>query len=170
MKDEPHRQRHHGEAAPTVIHHYGEDETLLWRWLQRAAEQGTRFWLMVVGAAIMLVVLIVLISGLMAGDTAGHEAWTLMIQAKGPEDLQRLAESQPGSKAAPWALLQAAEARYNEGVKELPGNREVAGPLLNRAYELFNQAYGDADAKDPVKRLAALGMARALEARGDTEI
>jgi hypothetical protein len=71
--------------------------------------------------------------------------------------------------AAGWALLQAAEARYQEAFNDLPANRDAALPLLTKAHDLFEQASQKADADPVCKRLAALGMARALEARGDLD-
>jgi tetratricopeptide (TPR) repeat protein len=174
MKDEPPlRHKSHVQPSPTVIHHYEDDETLLARWLRRGYEKGAKFWFLVGGVAVVIAVLMVLVSGLSAGRSVTHQAWAELMMAKGADDQVRIAEAQAATPAAPWALLQAAEGRYDEGVRELPGNREAAGPLLNRAYELFEQAYREADPKaelgDALKRLAALGMGRALEARNELE-
>jgi tetratricopeptide (TPR) repeat protein len=171
MKDEPSHSKHQAQAAPTVIHHYEDDETLLYRWLRRGAEKGARFWFMVAGVIVVVLGLSVLASGLVAGRAEANQAWADLLLAKSPDEQVRLAEAQPNNPAAPWALLQAAEGRYREGLDDLPANHEAAGPLLNRAYELFDQAYREADPKRDadLKRLASFGMARTLEARNELD-
>ena len=174
MKDEPPpRSRTQVQAAPPVIHHYDEDETLLAQWLRRGYEKGAKFWLLVGGVVAAVALLSIVVGGLSAGKSVAQETWAELMLAKNTDDQVRIAESQPETAAAPWALLQAAEGRYAEGVGHLPSDREAAGPLLNRAYELFGQAYRDAKPEielgDLLKRLAALGMGRALEARNELD-
>lgn len=168
MKDDS-KPRHltHEQAAPTVLHHDHGDQTLLYQWFVRAASKGPKFWLLAGGTAAVILVLAMLSGGLSKGKDVQQSAWTELMLSKSVEDQFRVAETYPETKAASWALLQAAEGRFREGLDNLPSNTEAAGPLLNRARELFEQAERDAPAGAPQKRLAALGVARTLEARNE---
>lgn len=171
MKDEPHAPKHLTQNAPTVIHHPEEDDTLLKQWLDRGLAQGPKFWLLVAGVAVVLVGLMVLVGSLTAGKAVTYSAWTDLMTAKNADDQFRIAESESETPVAPWALLHAAEGRYREGFEDLPTNKEAALPLLNRAYEMFDQAYREAnpELQDDLRQLAALGMARTLEARNELD-
>ncbi|MBX6316122.1 MAG: hypothetical protein IRY99_24905, partial [Isosphaeraceae bacterium] len=170
MKDETHARLRPPEApSSTVIHHYEEDETILARWLRRGIEKGPKFWALAVGVIIVAIGLMYLVSGLSAGRAYTDQAWEELILAKGADDKIKVAETRAASRAAPWALLQAAEARYSEGLDDLPANREAAKSLLNKAYELFDQAAREAPADSPVRRLAELGKARALESQNELD-
>jgi hypothetical protein len=171
MKDESatrpkHLQEH---ATPTVIHHPEENDTLLAQWLRRGIEKGPTFWLMLAGVVAVVIVVGFLVQGIGGRSAAVDDAWTDLMLASSPEERLKAAEV-PGP-ASSWAYLQAAEGRYQEAFNDLPANRDAALPLLTRAYDLFEKAFDAApDGKDvPQKRMAAMGMARTLEARGDLE-
>ena len=170
MKNEvPHAPEHRhetAEAAPVVLHH-DPDATILAQWLARGLQQGPKFWALIAGVVGVIVLLAVLGGSLSAGRTATDDAWLDVMLAKTPED--RLKAAETPSPAAPWALLQAAELRYQEAFIDLPANRDAALPTLTKAYDLFEQAYRKAEADSMVKRLAAMGMARTLETRGDVD-
>ena len=146
MKDEhaPVHQLDHAE--PTVIHHPEQDMTVLARWLQQGMEQGTRFWLLLGGVVLALVAVAAVSSGLVAGKAAGSEAWTELTQAKTPEDRLKIADSHPNTPAAGWAKLLSAREEYETGVDDLttPGRKELAGPRLKKALDLFQQVAKDA--------------------------
>jgi hypothetical protein len=172
MRDDlPSRRKHLQEhAAPTVIHHPEEELTVLARWLRAGMDKGPKFWFLLGGSIVAVVVLAVVAQGLWAGSEASDEAWTELMLAKSPEDILKAAEM-PGP-AASWAYLQAAEARYQEAFQDLPANRDAALPLLTKAYDLFEKAYNATpDGKDapPQRRFAKMGMARCREARGELE-
>lgn len=171
MKDElasrpKHLQEH---AAPTVIHHPEEDETLLAQWLRRGIEKGPTFWLLLAGVVAVVVVVAFVIQSLGAGNAVVDDAWTNLMLASSPEERLKAAEI-PGP-ASSWAYLQAAEGRYQEAFNDLPANRDAALPMLTKAYDLFEKALEKSpEGKDvPQRRLASMGMARTLEARGDLE-
>lgn len=171
MKDEnaPVHQLDHAE--PTVIHHPEEDMTILARWLQHGMEQRARFWLILGGAVIVLVAIAVISSGLSASKSAGSGAWTELTQAKTAEDRIKIAEAHPSTPVAGWARLMAAEEEYEKGVDDLttPGKKELAGPRLKKALDLFQQVAKDAEKeKDSSQALGGLfGTARTLEARNE---
>jgi hypothetical protein len=171
MKDDLQHARHrpHETAAPTVIHHYEEDETILARWLRRGMEKGAKFWFLLAGTGVAISALTYLASGLAAGRTEDQRAWLDLMLAKDPDEQVKVAESFPTTKAALWARLQAAEGRYQEALNDLPANREAARPVLNQALDWFRQIADDAPAGSPLKRLAAMGVARTLEARNELD-
>lgn len=171
MKDDLQHARHrpHEPAAPTVIHHYEDDETILARWLHRGMEKGAKFWTLLLGVGIAISALAYLASGLAAGRTEDQKAWLDLMLAKDPDEQVKVAESFPTTKAALWARFQAADGRYQEGLNDLPNNREAARPVLNQALDWFKQIVDDAPAGSPLKRLAAFGVARTLEARNELD-
>ena len=168
MKDE--RPVHeHEHAEPTVIHHPEEDMTILARWLKHGMEQGTKFWLLVAGVVVVLVAVAVISSGLVAGKSPSGEAWIELTQAKTPEERLKIADAYPDTPAASWARLMSAEEEYTNGIDALttPGKKELAGPRLKKALELFQQVAKDAP-KDSSQALGGMiGAARTLEARNE---
>ena len=90
-----------------------------------------------------------------------------MESVKSPADRVQLAEEFPGSAAATWARLQAATEYYNQGFADLPNNRDVALPNLQKAVANFDEVTKEAPKDSPQARAAALGKARALEARNE---
>ena len=169
MKDEnaPHHQLDHAE--PTVIHHPEEDMTILARWLQRAMEQGVRFWFLAFAAVAAVVGVSALVSGLAAAKSTGSEAWTALTQAKTAEERIKIADAHANSPVSGWAKLLAAQEEYENGVEDLttPGKKELAGPRLKKALGLFQQVAKEA-AKDSSEALGGLyGAARTLEARNE---
>lgn len=168
MKDERPSKRHAEHPSTTVIHHYEERQTILFRWFNRALEKGTKFWALVGAAVVVGLVLVVLLNGVFVGDSKSSQAWEELSQARSSEQQVKIAEEYPLTPAARWARLQAATMVYNQGFDLLVTNRSEAEPLFKRAYKLFSEAYDEAAKTDPaVARLAALGMARTLEASND---
>lgn len=169
MKDERRSKHRHAEhPSTTVIHHYEERQTVLYRWFTRAVEKGTRFWILVGAAVVVGLVLLILFDGLFAGGTNSSQAWEELAQARSSDQQVKIAEAYPQSPAGRWARLQAATLVYNQGYELLATNRVEAEPLFKRAYKLFSEAHDEAAKTDPaVARLAALGMARTLEASND---
>ncbi len=180
MKDEP--QHRHKEAAPTVIHNYEEDETVLARWLRRGLEKGASFWLLIGGVVVAASVAMVAANSWTNRRSESSQAWLEVmvpsaVSAAAEKDakelpaevrpLMKVAEDHPNTPAADWALYQAACYLYQEGLRDLPNNREAAKPILNQAYEMYERVSKAADEQSPLRRLAMMGMARALESRGE---
>lgn len=164
----PLRPRHQHEHAPTVIHHPEEDETLLYRWFHRVYEKGPVAWALACGTLVAVVVVALIVRGLMAGRSVEANSWKQLMLAEGPDPRVALAKSAVGPVAG-WALIQAAEVRYQEGFRHLPQSRDAALPLLKQAHDLYAEALRKSPEGSPQRPLAALGMARALEARGDLD-
>src|SRR6185295_4454017 len=154
--------------STTVIHHYEEDQTLLYRWFARAVAKGTRFWLLAGASAVVLVVLLTLVNGLFVGESKTTQAWEELALARSSDQQVKVSETYPKTPAGRWALLQAGTMVFNQGFDLLATSRNEADPLFKRAYKLFTEAYEESARVDPeVARLAALGMARTLEANND---
>jgi tetratricopeptide (TPR) repeat protein len=169
MKDEHVPVKEHEHAEPTVIHHPEEDMTVLARWLQHGMEQGARFWLLLGGVVLALAVLAFLSSGVLAGKATGNEAWLELTQAKTVEERLKVADAHPDTPAAGWARLYSAREEYDNGVDDLttPGRKELAGPRLKKALDLFRQVAKEAG-KDTSQAVGGLfGAARTLEARNE---
>lgn len=167
--DELHaRPKHLQEHAPTVIHHPEEDETLLARWLRKALASGPRFWLALAGIVLALVGIWALSTFVVTGESTTGQAWKQLMLAEDAKERVRLAQQAP-EPAASWALLQAAEAQYMLGFQDLPQNRAVALEKLKTAHDQFRDAYRKAPEGSPQRSLAALGIARTLEARGEVD-
>ncbi len=154
--------------SSTVIHHPEEDQTILARWLFGAMQKGPKFWTLVGGVVAALVVLVVLASGLLRGESTSTEAWTKLFQASTGEQQEEVAQLYPETRAAHWANLAAAGSIYSRGFDQLTTSRDAALPLLKRAHKLYGEVRKASLETDPdLARLAAFGMARALEAIGD---
>jgi hypothetical protein len=165
-----HVPKHLQEHAPTVIHDPDQDQTLLYKWMKRQLEKGPWLWVGVAIATTLASLLWIMFSGRTTARSVDAEAWNELIAAQGGDSLVKTAEQiatkTPGPVAG-WALLKAAEARYNEAFDDLPANREAAMPLLGQARDFFRRSI-DLSGKDvTLRRMAMLGHARVLEARGE---
>lgn len=160
--------KHHlDHEVPTVLHHPDEDQPLLARWVERAMENQTRFWGLIAALVVVTVGLSVLASGLSLGRASSDEAWTKLEAAKTPAERVEIAREFPKTPAERWALLQAATEYYRQGFDDLPANREAALPTLKKALDLFDRVANESPQDSPQARVAALGLARTLEARND---
>ena len=152
---------------PTVIHHPEEEMPLLARWLDRAMQNQTRFWGLIAAVVVVSIALSVLSSGLTLGRAASDEAWTELENASKPGERVEIAKKFPRTQAERWALLQAATEFYNQGLNDLPSQRDAALANLKKALDLFHKVAAESEPKSPQARAAALGEARTLEARND---
>ncbi len=152
--------------VPTVIHDPEEKMTALARFTRHVAQSPGKysFWILAVVLFAGLVIFLNSTSMLRSGST---KEWSKLLLAKTPEDRVAIAKENPKSPAAVWALLQAASDYYNEGVRDLPDNRDVAEQRLKKARELYEQVANSADKDSFEARIAVLGKARTLEARND---
>jgi hypothetical protein len=164
----PQASRHQFDhQVPTVIHDPEENMMVLARWTHRAMKNPSRFWGTIFGI-VAAVLGIVLINHLfLTGSSGRADLWSRLETAKSPGDRVQIAEDNPNSPVAIWARLQAATEFYNQGFADLPNNRDVALPNLKKALDLFDQVAKEAPQDTPPARAAALGKARALEARNE---
>ncbi len=153
-------------TVPTVIHDPEEKMTTLGRWTHRLLKnpQTAATW----GAVIVAGLLVSVVAwNLIGSGSRTSDVWNQLEGAKKAEDRIALAKENPTSPAATWALLQAATEIFNQALADMPNNRDVAGPMFKRAFELFDQVAREAPKDSAQARVAALGKARALEARSD---
>ncbi len=181
MKDEPQHRHKDAAAAPTVIHDYQGEETLLAQWLRKGMEKGAGFWLLVLGAVVVLTGAFYVINGLASTPPKSSQAWLdVMVNSEGgdvPEKykdyptrvqpLLRAADEYPDTPAAAWARYQAGLYLYQDGLRDLPNNRDAAKPALKQAYDLFEEVVDSAAKDDPVRQMALMAQARTLETRGE---
>lgn len=168
MKHEP-ATRHHApdDLPPTVIHHPEADETLLAQWLRRAMARGASFWILAGGTLAVAATVAYLVGGLASGESETARAWSEVMLASTPEDLQKVAETAGSTPAGGWAGLMAAAARYRDGLARLPAEREAAAPILSQALEGFRAVAEGAKDDDTLRRLATVGIARTYETRDE---
>lgn len=178
---EPHHITHDA-AEPVVIHHH-DDRTALAHWVSKAAERGPRYWLTVAGVIAAAFLLVSLVSSWLSRPAPDSRAWfELMVPstvAKGAttdegmpaavQSLLKIAEQNPNTSAARWALVRAGTLLYEEGLVDLPARRDVARPRLAQAIEQFNRVVENAPEGAPEALVAALSKARALETRGELD-
>lgn len=183
MKDQP-QHLHKGGAEPIVIHHES-DETILAQWLKKALKKGPGFWLMILGGTALGLALVIGMSAWANRPSPDAKAWIdVMIPSAAPKDLGStkyegmpvavrpllaLADQAPTSPASRWAILRAATLLYEEGLRDLPNQREAARPTLQQAIEQFDRVLALAPPDAPEALIAASGKARALETRGELD-
>jgi tetratricopeptide (TPR) repeat protein len=177
MKKQPSRRRAGSTAAPvrhqfdhvvpTVIHHPEEKMTALARWTHRVAKEPKRYvtWAVAIAAGIFLMFAAWnLVTG---GRSTSTEVWAQLDTAKKADDFVTIANDYPKSPVSSWALLQAANSYFSDGIKDLPDNRDVALPAFEKAIKLYEQVARQAPKDSVQARAAEFGKARSLEARNE---
>jgi hypothetical protein len=98
-------------------------------------------------------------------------AWSEMEGVKLPADMEALAERLAGTPAGDWALLRAAELRFDEGMLQANRNREAANSEFKQSKAGFEKVLAGAAYADVLRERAIFGLARVLEATstGDTK-
>lgn len=163
------QRRHKDEGNPVVIHHPEEDQTDLERWFRRQLGEGSKLWGLLAAVALIAVLLALVLRNLGGVDTSSAEAWNRLFQAKSAEQRTEVAEEFPTSRAAAWAMIQAASENYNEAVDRLPTAIEAAKPLLTKAETQFEDVLRDAPKGSTIAMKASFGLARTYEARNELE-
>ncbi len=154
-------------AAPTVIHDPEQDMTILARWLHRGMAQGAKFWYLLAGVVVVIVLISTLVTGLSAGRSSVSKGWADLNAAQTPSQKVEVAETYAGSEIARVARLQAATDYFFAATRDLPANREAAGPQLQKALEQFELAAKESPKDSPEALAAAFGIARTHEARNE---
>lgn len=161
--------RHQYEhAEPTVIQHDPEEDMMfLARWARRAQENPVKFWTWA-GVAVAAILGVVILNHYISSRTqSGAEVWTRFDAAKNADDLIQVADDFPDAPGAAWARLQAATRLFATGVEDLPKNRDAALENLKKAIDQFEKVEAAAPKDSTLAVTAALGKARALEARNE---
>ncbi len=130
--------------------------------------------------AILAVIIVLILAAIFAlwwtseSASSASKAWTQFFMAfneGNPAALEKVAEDNPGSRAAPAADIMAADVLLAQGCNMLFVNKPTANQQLNKAVELYQRAV--AQSTSPTLRAqAAFGLAKAWEAMGklDTAI
>jgi tetratricopeptide (TPR) repeat protein len=170
-RDEPRPTSRHqlDHAVPTVIHNPEDDLPVLARWLHRAMQDQTRFWGVLAAVVAVVIGLSVLANSWGVDRSETSKAWMELELAKGPPEQEKVAQDFPEDPVTDWARLQAATGFYNQGFDDLPANRDAALPRLKKALDLFEQVAQRVPKDAPEARVAALGVARTLEARNELD-
>jgi hypothetical protein len=162
------RARHQFDhVVPTVIHDPEEKMTALGRWTHRALQKPKKYWGWAAAIAGGLFTLVVIWNLATGGRSRASEVWARLEATKDLGDRVELAKDLPNSPVKTWALFQAGTEYYDQALRDLPQNREVAGPISKKALDLFEQVERDAPRDSPQARAAALGKARTLELRNE---
>ncbi len=173
MKKEPIRTRstpppvqHQFEhELPTVVHDPEQDMTALGKLVFHVIQDPKKYSRWALGLVAAVVGLFVISQLTSRSRSSGSDVWAKVEMAKKAEDRLEIVRQNPDSPAANWVLLQSASEFYNQGLADMPNNRDVAVPLFQKAIALYEQIEKAAP-KDALEvREAALGKARALEAR-----
>jgi hypothetical protein len=167
----PHAHPHpKGEGDALLIHHPEENQTELERWVRRhLIAGGPKVWGLVAALLLAVIVVPLLVRLWNGADTSSAEAWEKMFEAKTANDQAEVASDFPDSKAAPWALLQAAAINLNDAAERLPTSPDVAKPMLTKAQDQFEEALRRAPKSSILARHAAFGLARTLEVRNELD-
>ena len=161
----PHEFEH---AEPTVIHDPEADMTILARWLHRGMQQGPKFWYLVAGSVLAVIVATMVANGLSAGKSTTGKAWSDLAFAQTPGQKVDIAGEFVNTEAGRVARLQAASDYFMMATRDLPNNRESAQPLLKKALDLFQEVAREAPERNsPEAVTAAFAAARTLEARNE---
>jgi hypothetical protein len=153
--------------VPTVVHDPEEKMTALGRFTYHVIKEPKQYasWAIWVTAGIVAVAAVWSIAS--RGRTASSDVWDKLEAATKPEDRVELAKAYPTSEAATWVLLQAASDYYNQGLGDMPNNRDVASPLFLKSINLYDKVLAATSENSPQASEASLGKARALEARNE---
>jgi hypothetical protein len=151
--------------VPTVIHHPEEKMTALARLTRRVIMEPGRYATWVLGILVVVLAFVVATNWSSSARSKTSEVWTKLYSETKPEDLAETAKLYPGTVAAEWALLHAANEYYASAMGDLPNNRDVAASNLKKALGLYEQVAKDAPSDSFQARAAILGKARCLEAR-----
>jgi hypothetical protein len=159
-----HQFEHH---VPTHIHDPEENMMVLARWTHRAMQNPTRFWGAIAGIVVGALALVLFATTVFTGESRNAQVWSQLETVKSPADRVKIAEDFPDSPASVWARLEAASDYYHQGVDDLPNNKDVALPTLKKALDNFDEVAKSTPKDSPQARMAAMGKARTLEARGE---
>jgi hypothetical protein len=121
-------------------------------------------------AAALVVAVLVGIWWVSSSRAQGSVAWTQLLEARSAEDFASVADKHPGTPAASWAKLRAAEMHLESGVQLLFTNREAGLADLKAARESFEALVGQASLPQEIRERALFGLGRTLESlsTGDT--
>jgi hypothetical protein len=153
--------------VPTVIHHPEEKMTALARLTRRLILQPGKLTTWGLGILAVVLAIVVAANWSSSNRTKTSEVWTKLYAETKPDALAETARKYPGTPAAQWALLHAANEYYSTAMGDLPNNRDVAVSNVKRALELYEQVAGEAPKDSFLARAALFGKARCLEARNE---
>ena len=180
MKNEPSPPHHpapshlHGIGEPeaNAIHHPEVNQTTLERWLRHASQQA---WFTPLVVAVVAIPLFWVIFANLSGGSQGRDAqaWRELMASMGGtpklSELEEVADQTSGTKVALWSQMRLAEAAFNEGLQNLPGNPDAARDGLDQAISAYKRALDLAPPKSDPARAARFGLARSYEARNELD-
>jgi tetratricopeptide (TPR) repeat protein len=151
--------------VPIVVHDPEEKMTALGRFTYHVIQDPRKYasWAIWITAGVVAVVAAWSIVN--RSRTATSDVWAKLEVAKKADERVELAKEYANTEASSWVLLQAATEYYNEALKDMPNNLDVALPLFLKSINFFDQVVAAAPKGSPQAREASLGKARALEAR-----
>jgi len=152
-------------VVPTVIHHPEEKMTALGRWTHHVLQDRKKLGNWALAIAVGALAVVAGWNFVTRGSSTATEVWSKLDSAKTAEDRVEIAKQYPKSEAAIWARLQAANLYFDDAIRDMPNNKDVAVPAFGKALALYDQVAREAPKDSYPARAAALGKARSLEAR-----
>ena len=163
-------------AAPPDLPDSEQDMTILARWLRRAMQQGTKFWLAVAALATLVAAVAVFAGGLGRGKASVTQAWASLATAQSEGDIVEIANDFPNTEVGRLAKIKAANRYFLRGVQGLMvatqaqtgvTSRETGLIELKKALDLF-LVVAEESPRDSEEAIAAsFGAARTFEARNE---
>lgn len=148
-------------------YHHEAEKTELEKWLVKLGEKlkpyKNQLLIGVIAFAVALVAVPLILQSASSNQT---EQWEEFVGYSTPEDFAQLAEKNPDSTVAAWALLQAGRGYLGEGMSNALSNREVSDTRLNEAVEAFETLLKNSNAPDKAREEALLGLGTAREVLG----
>src|SRR5262249_34378164 len=126
-------------AVPTVIHHPEEKMTALGRWTHHVLQDPRKYSTWLLGFVAAALAIFAGWSFATRGRGSSSEEWSKLDAAIKPEDRVEIAKEYPNSEVSTWALLQAATVYFDDAIKDMPNNKDVAVPALGKALALFER-------------------------------
>lgn len=153
------------ELQPEDHYHHAPERTELEKALTTSSARLKPY-----GTQIAVVVAIAIAVGLgamlwsMQAAKGRSIGWNEFLQAKGPEELESVADKHPGTASAMWSRLQAGRVYLQEGLNAALTDRKLSDERLTKAKENFEKLLATGSQATPEVREEALyGLATSLE-------
>jgi tetratricopeptide (TPR) repeat protein len=146
------------------------EQNALADWIEKTGQSLSRYWKHIL-VALATVIVIALVGRYLnvSAQLKARDAWQEFFAASKPEHFELVAERYPGTAAASFARLRAADEMLQEARDNLVSDRSDALLKLDKVADLYEKLMVDTALPDQIRRQAAQGRAVALESQGALE-